>query len=924
MINTAKRRKLCRGVSALAAAILPVLPARAGVTLTWDADLNQPGAQGGPGTWIDGGLGWFDGVTDDFWNNADLDSALFAGSTAGTVTISGTAVAQYAYFNTAGYTLGGGRLTLSNTGANLIDAGVIAKANATINSDIRAGNAPNAWIKEGLGTLTLGGNNFASTGTRLRIHQGAVAVADKVNLPPSVFLDGDATTRLLFTAAGDAEIASTLGVSRFASVDVQNAAVRIAYAGQISGSGQIAKEGAGTLAPTFANAAFTGRVRVNAGTLELRDALSINARAVQLLGGTLSLQANTATAFGSAVTSRPGTGNTATLAVGGASTAAEHSLPTLSHVSGTLNVTSANGWGLAVGSVTNGGTIDLNNARLTVASGITPFAGQSVAGTIRFARDPGATPNTTTRGLWLATGAPTTVTSTFAGQSEDADLLVGASGSGTVATTLTLDGSWRGGGAAATSTLVLPRFGNVTLGPNLRFNNLPADLTAAPRPVRIWGAGSTPGGVLAFDPAFVADRTNNGATPDGLAAIDLSNVVWETHHTQSLPVVVRPLPGGSGTYRAGLITFDNFSNASAFTSWAVKTNDQTYDGGVHLKHNGQIALNKNLTLTGRVTPYGEHQLRVAADRTLSVVGGGTLTLAGDLGFAPNTRVTGAAALLVINTDPGAGWYDGNYARNPAAGTITAPAAPSHTLRLSIGDFEGHGGAIFNAPVTRLAELSVAGTAVASLSLPGPQKVLSVSTRLQTYPSGGFEKWLDLTDNAMILGASTNHTTVGIRSLLIAKTIRSSAADAAHGLGYARAGDVLSASPAGGTHVFLGLPVAADDVLVRYTVLGDANLDGRVNFADLLSLAKHYNTAAAQWSAGDFNYDGSVNFNDLLTLAKGYNTALPAAADVPAASAEFERDYAAAVAAVPEPSVMAAGSAMFGFALTTRRKRRAVR
>ena len=48
-----------------------------------------------------------------------------------------------------------------------------------------------------------------------------------------------------------------------------------------------------------------------------------------------------------------------------------------------------------------------------------------------------------------------------------------------------------------------------------------------------------------------------------------------------------------------------------------------------------------------------------------------------------------------------------------------------------------------------------------------------------------------------------------------------------------------------------------------------NLDGKVNFADLLTLAQHYNGAAAAWTKGDFDYDGEVTFKDLLGLAQNY-------------------------------------------------------
>ena len=52
--------------------------------------------------------------------------------------------------------------------------------------------------------------------------------------------------------------------------------------------------------------------------------------------------------------------------------------------------------------------------------------------------------------------------------------------------------------------------------------------------------------------------------------------------------------------------------------------------------------------------------------------------------------------------------------------------------------------------------------------------------------------------------------------------------------------------------------------------GDANLDGKVDFADLLILSQHQGKAAsAGWDQGDFNYDGKVDFADLLALAQNY-------------------------------------------------------
>ena len=51
--------------------------------------------------------------------------------------------------------------------------------------------------------------------------------------------------------------------------------------------------------------------------------------------------------------------------------------------------------------------------------------------------------------------------------------------------------------------------------------------------------------------------------------------------------------------------------------------------------------------------------------------------------------------------------------------------------------------------------------------------------------------------------------------------------------------------------------------------GDANADGKVDFADLVILARNYGMKNAVWEDGDFNGDGTVGFDDLVTLARNY-------------------------------------------------------
>jgi hypothetical protein len=94
-------------------------------------------------------------------------------------------------------------------------------------------------------------------------------------------------------------------------------------------------------------------------------------------------------------------------------------------------------------------------------------------------------------------------------------------------------------------------------------------------------------------------------------------------------------------------------------------------------------------------------------------------------------------------------------------------------------------------------------------------------------------------------------------------------------------------------------MAQDYVLDFFVLAGDANRDRVVNFADLLALARNYNTSGRAWADGDFTGDGVVNFNDLLTLARSYNKALPAPAPVVAAAPSALPATAASVLREPD-------------------------
>ena len=113
----------------------------------------------------------------------------------------------------------------------------------------------------------------------------------------------------------------------------------------------------------------------------------------------------------------------------------------------------------------------------------------------------------------------------------------------------------------------------------------------------------------------------------------------------------------------------------------------------------------------------------------------------------------------------------------------------------------------------------------------------------------------------------------------------------YGLGYADSAD--AGNPAG---------LAANTIEIKYTLLGDANLDGVVNGIDFGILAANFNKSVSRWDQGDFDYNNIVNGIDFAKLAANFNKgASGAATDVAALNA-----FAAAnglLADVPEPATL---------------------
>ncbi|MGC3978093.1 MAG: hypothetical protein QM751_07610 [Paludibacteraceae bacterium] len=104
--------------------------------------------------------------------------------------------------------------------------------------------------------------------------------------------------------------------------------------------------------------------------------------------------------------------------------------------------------------------------------------------------------------------------------------------------------------------------------------------------------------------------------------------------------------------------------------------------------------------------------------------------------------------------------------------------------------------------------------------------------------------------------------------------------------------------------FQTVPLDATSLIVRYTLKGDRDLNGTVNFDDLLRLAKSYGATTGKFStSGDSDHDGNVDFDDLLAvMAVNYNRTL-STADAASSAEVFANDWALAQAIAPEPSTL---------------------
>jgi hypothetical protein len=355
--------------------------------------------------------------------------------------------------------------------------------------------------------------------------------------------------------------------------------------------------------------------------------------------------------------------------------------------------------------------------------------------------------------------------------------------------------------------------------------------------------------------------------------------------------------GGTGSFTTGYALSDGAT--LAITSLGTVSSTASIDvaslanGTLLVDGAGSSIANATLALWGFAGGHG----------TITFSNGGVGTYTGGLQIA--TGIAGATAhvsllssgQLTCSTLIFGGGNTTSGTINVSGGTLTATAAAnlgkgailnlisgglnllgSTTTITSNATFSYTGGTLSMAAGQ---SLSVAGQVILAN---GANKRIRTGSLTITDPGK-----IDLSDNRLIVEYSGGSPLTTIRSYLLTgrnggawtgSRLTSSAAanNAANGsqiyktaLGYGEASVVLG--PSGGN--FAGEAVGGSAVLVRYTLMGDSNLDGQVNSIDFSALASQFGQNGKIWTDGDYNFDGVVNALDFNALATNFGVPVPA-------------------------------------------------
>jgi hypothetical protein len=292
-----------------------------------------------------------------------------------------------------------------------------------------------------------------------------------------------------------------------------------------------------------------------------------------------------------------------------------------------------------------------------------------------------------------------------------------------------------------------------------------------------------------------------------------------------------------GTVSAGALDLGGDPSRLNWTAGALNLTNSglTIGSGGVLGSNLDLPVVKSLGVSGTVS--------IAAGSTLSISGG--QISAGALANSGTFSINSGSASLGALSGSGVTSIGSGDALNPVSVLVDRFDQPALTINNG-GKFQ-----------VRQAFPRVTNTAGA-IQLNGSTATLDLANHdlLTTTPTSTIRGYL-----LSAYGANQDWSGPGGITSSLAK-----ASPAKYTVAYA-AGSDQSAQD-------VGIPVAPGQTLIRPALVGDVNLDGRVDFFDVAQvLGYKYNTGqAASYTDGDLDYSGKVDFFDISTLlSANYNS-----------------------------------------------------
>ncbi len=841
----ASRFARLNSLAAAISALLAAHSANAG-SLAWDGSgVGTAGAQGGVGNWDTTTANWWNGAADVVWPSTGTDNDGVFGGAAGTVTVVGVTANDIA-FNTTGYTISGGTLTLNGTTPTLTTGSGVS---ATISSVI-AGSA--GLAKAGAGMLTLSGVN-TYTGATSVATGGTLSISQDANLssaPASALLGlgnlvlddtGTLATTSSFTLNPNRGInvgrTSGIGAGTF---DVATGTI-LTFGGVIasngaSSTGGLTKAGTGTLVLSGANS-YTGTTTVTAGTLKLGSA--------------------------SAIPTGPGKGDVvvnATLDLNGQSAGANGSVNGLSGT-GTITSGAAGAITFSVGGNNGGGTF---NGVIQNGSGTLAFA-KIGSGTLTLGGS-----NTFTGGVTINNGI----------------LQLASAG----ALNSTTPNSITFGANAPNPTKLQLNIGSVTIG-SLATDPTPGSVVIE----NVFTSAAT------LTVSQTADKTFAGVVQDGSggkalaltksggSVLTLSGTNTYTG-TTTITAGTLALSGGRAILDTGAVSLNNTSGAILLLNASETIGSLAGGGG----SGGNVSLQAFTLTTGGTGTDTAYSGVISGSGSLIKTGSGVLTLGRGNTYTGTTAIKNGSSILgVLNALPAAttlslgdgstntsGLLKMNGLVQTLAGLTTAGTGTANrvvngnatavNLTLNIASSSSFGG-ILGGSTSDENNFSLVKTGVGTMTLSGTNSFAGSTTISQgTISVGNLANALGTSTAAVILGDASNPGTLSYTGITAAFT---------RGLAVSAGGGEIDTTTAGQT---LTLSGAGGDVAITttgaFTVGGAGNTTINSNITGSSGAILNKTGVGTLTLAGSNTYSGATNIKNG-TLVLGVSNSMNSAATV---------------------------------------------